>query len=340
MAYTNIADSALLTVGTKNDTLPNSVGVPVARGAVVTNGTTVTTATSITTGEVLTWQASGAPAFAALPGGGLPLIPSGAGPYRLVTNPITGAAAWACRKPHLMRTISNNGSFPSVFPTFSSSSNSFYAEISDEIVQTARQSVSGGVNISMAASEAYDPGFLGNVAGQKFYFSMYCKSGFPTAINNGYHGGVLGWASWADLLTQSINFGYYQAGVSGVCCFYWDNAYPTFNWNSSDNPLNTPTTGTYNNNFNGLIVSCGWSATGSPTVTNIMFTLWQHDAVTGSLVSQRDFTLGSAPTGLINSTGIVPFIMTGYNVSTSNPTLCIMSTGYPAISGYTYFYDR
>lgn len=338
MAYTNFVDSPFVTVGTANQALPSAVNLGAAVGVVVTDGSTITTTTSgiNTAGRVLTANASGVPTFQAP--SGLPTIPGGSGPYRLVTTPNTGVTAWACRKPHIVKAlVGASSTAPSVFPSLSSSTNPCYAVIDDELFGTSRLNITGS-NTSAGAWEGYDNGAAGNVVGQNLYYSIYCKSGFPTSID-GYHSGTPGWASWADLLTSTLNSQWYATGLNSVCNFWWDNPYPSVGIGSQNTSLNTPTTGTYQVNFNATILSCGMSMTNNP-VTQIKFTLWQHNATTGSLISQVDFTPTAAPSTFIASTTIVPLLQTGYNKGTTNPVFCIMSSGYPAISGYTYFYDR
>lgn len=311
MAYGNLVETAYLVQGAGNQALPNAVNLsPTTRGAVVANGSNIAVQT----------------------------IPSDPGPYNLVTNNQTGTnvLAWACRKPRFLRGVVGSGT-ASTFPSFSSNP-PFYPVIDDQVVGTNMLNTLTVDPLQAGVIEYGDQGFSAVVTGQKLFWSRLMVSGANTTFVASNQVVIMGWSSAKDLYANNVGSNWYAPTTPYLS--YW---YPGANNTTMQhrcNGVNTSvtTTGTIPADMNGIIVSAGWDTAASSTqVTSV----WFHDAATLTQIATASFTI--SVTGMTTSTRIVPsFLLGGCNSAFSLPTFKtqVLTSNYPSISGYTYFYAR
>jgi hypothetical protein len=276
-----------------------------------------------TSGHVLTSNGTSADPSWQAPSG-LPTIPGSGGPYRLTTW--NGAAAWACTSPYITRAIfsANNSNWPT--PSSATNGNLTFLDDQPRSLYALRPA---GASDLLAGMETGMYGFNPTTTGQKIYFSVYYISGWDTAGGNV---GFIGMCNPATIVTQNITAPYQPSAGSWTGYFTGRVQAPNFKYSDNSTDTNTNFSG-WNSNINGTILSCGYDTTTDEV------TFWQHNASTGALMAT---TLPITTSGSVQSqTNLVPMIGPAANGPVSADTkLQVLSAGYPALSGWTYFYAR
>jgi hypothetical protein len=293
---------------------------------------TVASLAAGTSGQLLSSGGTGAPSWVAPPAA-LPTITSAGQAVKL--SSWNGAAAWACRSPLIGRAPSSNNQ--SNFPDTSDTNKYFNKYITDEeFCPLTIRNTSGGDDF--AGVELGITGFDATVTGQKYFYSVYFRTGWNTDTPASGGMPIFGFMNPTTVAGQNLSGSNYLNPNSGPKLGWF-----LFGINVNSTTLNYRDNGGSHNiawnwagsmNFNGKIISVGYDTT-TPEIT-----FWQHDAATGALLGSAT----RAPSASIQSqTNLVPWLCPFANniAAISNDTrMQVMSVGYPTISGWTYFYAR
>ncbi len=283
-----------------------------------------------TSGYLLSSGGAGAPTWVTPPAA-LPTVPSGGSQYKLSTW--NGSPSWATRSPMIARAPSSNNQ--STWPD-SADANSYTLKYVTDAPFTPRSLKPTSESLDLAGVEMGIPGFNATVTGQKYFFSLYFISGWNTDTPGSGGIPLYGWMNPTTMASTSLSGANYVtvAGKAGWCyggfpinsttLSYRDDAANqnyTWNWGGSMN-------------YNAKIISIGYDTTAAT------ITFWQHDAVTGALLGSASKTPSSS---IQSQTNMVPWFapfVSNAGAVTNASLMQVMSTGYPTISGYTYFYAR
>jgi hypothetical protein len=308
MAATNFIDSTFLTL-TSNTVLPNAADIGYG-----TSGYVLTSAGGTTNPS---WAATS---------GGLPTTPT-SGTFTL--GSFNGTVGWKSRTPSISRSVFQGGS--SSFPAWGGSTNTV------SYVADATVTVYSGDGNSVA-SENQTPGINGGGT-LKYYYSIYMTgTGTQWTTQNSTNGFQFGWIN-SSFWTANYPSGFQSYTVfngpdNGILFRPSNTGMAMSDSSSTGSATNISTvSGTYTQNFQGLILSVGYDS----TVSTNNSTVWLHSS-TGSLIWEGQKTTAGTDMGSA-ANGIKPFFLFMPPIGIQVGEMQMMTVGYPAISGWTYFYS-